>query len=208
MLRTRRLITEADPLGPAGAPELSARAEAELAALVPQRPAHRTSRRTWVAGLATAVLLVAGGTAVVLWQGAPPPPSANQAVYRTTEALENRAQSIVRATVLRTRPETGNGTPETVATVEVSRVAKGDAEPGRPMDIVYTTPGPDAVQAPEAFRIGQEYVFLVRDPDAAGLAHLISSFQGWYGVTGGRPVPGDGNTVPLSPSTVERLDLR
>lgn len=209
MYRTKRLITEADPLGPAETGGLSPRAQADLAALVPDRPARR-GRRVWVAGLAAAgVLIVAGAVgAVVLRTAAPPPPSANQAVFGTTEELENRADTIVRATVRDTRPETGNGTPETVATVEVSRVAKGDAEPGRRFDIVYTTPRPEAVEAPTDFRIGREYVFLITDPDDAGLAHLISTFQGWYAVRDDRAVPDEKNAVRLSPDTRKDLHLR
>lgn len=203
-----RKIRDADPL-PVGA-GLSARAERELAALVPRPGSPRRSRRRAlvVAGAVGVAAVAAGAAGVVNLLGDPPPPTANQPVYDDTAALERSADLIVRAKVLTLAAQDDDGVPETVATVEVSHVAKGAARPDDRLAVAYTTPGPDVAEAPAGFVAGPEYVFLLTSPDEAGQAHLVGTFQGWYAVAGGRAEPAAPNRVTLSAAVLAKLGLR
>ncbi len=212
MYSIKRVISGADPMGPPPeSAELSPRAEAELRELVPERrPLRRPYRRALGMAGAAAVPLIAAGAVgfVILRDDAAPPPTANQAVYSGTDVLEGRADMIVRATVRAMAAQNDEGVPETVATVEVSRVAKGDTAAGRRLAVAYTTPGPDVAEAPKAFVVGREYVFLLTSPDAADQTHMVNTFQGWYAVDGTQIVADEQNPVELSPSVLARLGLR
>ncbi len=170
----------------------------------------RRRRPGWVVSVAAGVVLIAAAAAgAVLLRGAPAPsPAGNEPIYADTGSLEGRAGHIVRATVRATRAQDRDGTPETVATVEVSRAAKGDVPPDRLITVVYTTPGPDVAEAPAAFTVGQEYVFLLERPGAAGNAHLVNTTHGWYALRDGEAVPGEDNAVRLSRCVPAELGLR
>lgn len=207
-----RKIRNADPLGspPPGREALSHRAEAELEALVPQpRTPRRTRHRMLaVAGVAAVMSVVAGALGVTYLLDGAPPPTANQPVYDDTDALEERADLIVRATVRSLAAQDDDGVPETVAAIEVSHVAKGAVRPGGRLAVAYTTPGPDVPEAPAGFVVGGEYVFLLSNPDDAGQTHLVGTFQGWYAVHDRQAVPADPNRVELSRSVLTKLELR
>ena len=226
MVDVRRLMTNANPVPERPDPDLSARARAELTALVgPEppgagkapatgpaagpttRPAIRTWRRL-VPAIAVAVVVVAVGVVVALRTlGAGPPPTADEPFYESTQALETKADMIVRGRLESTREQTDNGFPETVATVAVLRVAKGDnVTAGQRIEVAYTTPG-SGPETPTGLVPGGEYVLLlVRSAGAP--ANLVNTTQGYYPVSGDRATPAPGNPVPLSDGVKKALDVR
>ncbi|SDY89132.1 hypothetical protein SAMN05444365_10426 [Micromonospora pattaloongensis] len=132
-----------------------------------------------------------------------PPSSADQPYYESTEALEGKADVIVRASIVSTLERTSNGFPETVATISITKVAKGDAAAGGRMTFSYPTPG-SGPESPTGLSAGKEYVLLlVRFDD--GAAGLVNTTQGYYPVLNGRAVTGTENSVELSPDVKTAL---
>jgi hypothetical protein len=221
MRKIRKLLMEANPVPERRTDELTERAQRELADLTgssappgPPQNGHPTqsrhpwqSRRRWVPAVAAAAVVLAGlgvGAAVLLNQDGPPPSSSDEPYYSSTEALEGRADAIVRGTITQATDDDRNGYPETVATVDVRSVAKGSPLPGQPLRISYTTPG----SGPESadLKVRGEYVFLL-ELDPAGPAHLVNSTQGWFRVDGGKAVAAPDNDVYLSPAVLKSLGL-
>ncbi|MEJ3749381.1 hypothetical protein WEI85_39730 [Actinomycetes bacterium KLBMP 9797] len=131
-------------------------------------------------------------------------PAADQPYYGSTEALESSAALIVRGTILRSTERRDNGYPETIATVSVAKVAKGEA--GRRIEVGYVTPG-SGPEAPIGLTVGEEYVFLlVPRPDEP--ASLVNTAQGYFAVSGGRAVAGEGSPVGLSLAVKRALNVQ
>ncbi|MGW4220901.1 hypothetical protein ACWEJZ_28290 [Streptomyces bacillaris] len=91
----------------------------------------------------------------------------------------------------------------TVATAVVAATAKG-ADPGRTVEVSYTTPG----SGPETAGLteGKEYVLLL-DAQDDGRFTLVNTTQGVYEVNGGRAVAGADNDVTLSTGVLKALRL-
>jgi hypothetical protein len=212
MVDVKRLMTSANPVPERPDQDLSARARAELTALVgPEASAAgRAARKRWrlVPAIAVAVVVIAVGVVVALRTlGASPPPTADEPFYETTQALEAKADMIVRGRLDSTREQTDNGFPETVATVTVVRVAKGDnLTAGQRIEVAYTTPG-SGPETPTGLAPGGEYVLLLVGATGAP-ANLVNTTQGYYPVSGGRATPAPGNQVPLSDGVKKALDVR
>jgi hypothetical protein len=208
----KRLMTGANPVPERPDRDLSARARAELTALVGPEPpttgrATRTRRRL-VPAIAVAVVVVAVGVVVALRTlGASPPPTTDEPFYESTQALEAKADLIVRGRLESTREQTDSGFPETVATVTVVRVAKGDnVAAGQRIEVAYTTPG-SGPETPTGLAPGGEYVLLLVRATGAP-ANLVNTTQGYYPVSDGRAIPAPGNPVPLSDGVKQALDVR
>jgi hypothetical protein len=209
MPSVKQLMQEANPV-PNNRVESQERAEARLAELLGSRPApfERTPvrRRTLVWGLAAAAVAVAAvgvAGAIVLRDQAPPPPMSDQPFYGTTAELEDSAEAIVRGTIGATRTVTRDGITETVATVAVSKVAKGGPKPGSSIEIAYSSTGPEQA---DGIRQGGEYVLLLQSRDATTW-NLVNTTQGYYTVAGGRLTPTDDNTVALSAAVTSSLGV-
>jgi hypothetical protein len=208
MVDVRRLMTSANPVPDRPDTDLSARARAELAALVGSAtPAARNRRRLVPVVAVAVVVVVAVGVVVALRTlGGSAPPTADEPFYDSTQALEASADMIIRGRLESTREQTDNGFPETVAAVTVERVAKGNGlSAGQHIEIAYTTPG-SGPETPAGLAPGGEYVLLlVRSTDAP--ASLVNTTQGYYAVSGGRATPAKGNSVPLSAGVRKALDV-
>jgi hypothetical protein len=213
MSHVDRLLRAANPVPEDRSTVLTARARAELDALVPgAAPAapHRFRPRTLV--LTGAAALVVGAVVVgalvvapALTGGPPSSGEADEPFYGTTAELEGRADAIVVATVVSTADNQDNGYPETVATVDVSAVATGDVTAGTTMPVAYTTPG-SGPEAPEGLAVGGEYVLLLETMPGSPSV-LVNSTQGYYTVVDGHAVPTDANPVALDPATLAALGL-
>ncbi|MFT9669180.1 hypothetical protein ACMZ5F_22860 [Streptomyces rhizosphaericola] len=216
MMRVKSLVGAANPVP---APEreqqpdgLSARALTELAALVgtptPSAAPRRTPRRRLLiaAGACTvAAAAVAVGVTAVL-SGLEEPgggPLADEPFYASTAELEEEADLIVLARLGAGREETADDSDRTVATAVVAATAKG-ADPGRTVEVSYTTPGsgPETADLTE----GKEYVLLL-DAQDDGRFTLVNTTQGVYEVNGGRAVAGADNDVTLSTGVLKALRL-
>jgi hypothetical protein len=132
-----------------------------------------------------------------------PPSAADEPYYDSTEALEGTADVIVRASIVSTRERMSNGFPETVATISITKVAKGDIATGGRMKVSYPTPcsGPDT---PTGLSAGKEYVLLLVRFDNGG-AGLVNTTQGYYRVLDGRAVADAQSPVELSPEVKRAL---
>ncbi|GAA1580870.1 hypothetical protein [Actinoplanes couchii] len=208
MPSVKRLMQEANPVRNDRV-ESEERAETRLAELLGSRPAEferpPARRRTLVWGLAAAAVVVVGvgvAGAIVLRDPAPPAMS-DQPFYRDTAELEENAEAIVRATVSATRTVTADGITETVATVSVGKVAKGDPKPGSSIEIAYSSTGPEQA---EGIRKGGEYVLLLQSRDATTW-NLVNTTQGYYTVAGGELTPTVDNTVALSAAVTSSLGV-
>jgi hypothetical protein len=219
MRKTRKLLMEANPVPERGTDELSERAQRELADLTgvpagsppiehPAKSTHiRPGRRRWVPAVAAVAVVLIGlgvGTVVLLNRDGPPPSTSDEPYFSSTETLEGRADAIVRGTITQATDDDRNGSPETVATVDVRSVAKGSPVPGQPLRISYTTPGSGPESA--GLKVHGEYVLLL-ELDPSGPAHLVNSTQGWFRVDGGKAVAAPDNDVYLSPAVLTSLGL-
>ncbi|GIE85314.1 hypothetical protein [Actinoplanes regularis] len=203
MTGVKRLIQEANPVRNDRV-ENVARAEARLAELLGGRAAAETTtplrtpvrRRALVWGMAAAIAVVGASVAgvIVLRDPAPPSSSSDEPFFSTTADLEDRAEAIVRVTVVATRTVTRDGFTETAATAEVSRVAKGDPQPGSSIEVVYSSSGPEQAGG---IRRGGEYVLLLQRRDATSW-NLVNTVQGYYTVKQDALTPTTDNPVELS----------
>lgn len=200
MTSIRRLMRSADPAAEPRVTELSERARAELEALVGTTPPRRTRRLPLILLLAAAAAVVVAVAAVAIFGGTAQPPTADQPYFESTQALEDRADLIVRGVILSTRRQD----PETLATISVGRTAKGQVAPGTRLEISYVTSGPETAAG---LAEGREYVFLLEtfpsDP-----AVLVNTTQGYYTVSDGRAVPGPDNDVRLSTEVKRALGVQ
>ncbi|MEV4404065.1 hypothetical protein AB0J66_17905 [Actinoplanes sp. NPDC049598] len=187
------------------------RAETRLAELLGGRAGTaapvrtRVPRRALIWGLTAAVAVVGAGVvgAVVLRDSAPPPSTSDQPFYASTAELEESAEAIVLATVGATRTVTRDGITETVATVAVSRVAKGSPTPGSSIEVAYSSSGPEQASG---IRDGGEYVLLLQARDATTW-NLVNTTQGYYTVSGDKLTPTADNTVALSAAVTSSLGV-
>lgn len=124
--------------------------------------------------------------------------------YGTTAELEASADLIVRDTFAAMTDDDSEGFPRTVATVDVSATAKGDAKPGSPLEIAYTRCD-DAEQL--GLDVGDEFVILLSVPADDATPTPVNIDQGFYAVENDRAVATPDNAVPLDPATVEALGL-
>ncbi|GLW27504.1 hypothetical protein [Actinoplanes regularis] len=202
MTGVKRLIQEANPVRNDRV-ENVARAEARLAELLGGRAAAETTtpprtpvrRRALVWGMATAIAVVGASVAgVIVLRDPAPPSSSDEPFFSTTADLEDRAEAIVRATVVATRTVTRDGFTETVASAELSRVAKGDPQPGSSIEVVYSSSGPEQAGG---IRRGGEYVLLLQRRDATSW-NLVNTVQGYYTVKQDALAPTTDNPVELS----------
>ena len=213
MSHVEQLLRAANPVPEDRTTALSARARAELDALVPGAPtAARRRNRPRALVLTGAAALVVGAVVVgalvvapALTGGPPSSGTADEPFYGTTAELEGRAELIVRGTVTSAIDDQDAGYPRTVATVDVTAVAKGDVAAGSSMQVAYTTPG-SGPESPEGLAVGGEYVLLLETIPGEP-AVLVNTTQGYFTVTDGRAVPTDQNTVALEPATLAALGL-
>jgi hypothetical protein len=213
MRQTRKLPMEANLVAEERTNEVSERAQREPAdpsgtsALAGPGENRLPRRGRRVRALAAAVVILAGlgvGVAVLRNQVGSPPGSSDEPYFASTEALEARADAIVRGTITQAAEEESNGYPETIATVAVRSVAKGSPVPRQSLQISYTTPGSGPESA--SLKVRGEYVFLLElGPD--GMAYLVSSTQGWFRVDGAKVVAAPDNDIDLSPAVRGLLGL-
>jgi hypothetical protein len=124
--------------------------------------------------------------------------------YDTTAELEDSADLIVRGTFAEMADDDSEGFPRTVATVDISATAKGDAKPGSSLEVAYTR-CEDAEQL--GLEVGDEYVILLADPGDEAPLTPVNIAQGFYAVENGRAVATPENSVSLAAATLEALEL-
>jgi hypothetical protein len=165
----------------------------------PAKRKTRNRRTLLVAAVAAVVLAGAGVAGIRLLNADPGGETADEPHYTTTAALENSADAIVRGTITGTRTQTD----ETIATVRVTAVAKGDVATGTPVDVAYATAGPEI---PGGLHKGGDFVFLLQPRDAT-LWNLVNTDQGYYPISGGKAKPDADNDVRLSSDVLKKLGL-
>ncbi|WP_020575905.1 hypothetical protein [Actinopolymorpha alba] len=216
MTTIKRLMRTSNPVPGPWTTELSERARNELKELVEttaQEQAPRTVARrrrlvmVLAASSAVVVAVIIGWTAIRTGGGGTAePPMVDEPVYENSRALEDRADLILRGTVVSTREQDSNGFPETIARVEVEKVAKGQVAAGRQIEVAYVTPG-SGPETPTGMSVGGRYVLLLASYTDAP-ASLVNTFQGYYTISGGRAVPAPDNDVALSPAVKQTLGVQ
>ncbi|SMF85705.1 hypothetical protein [Streptomyces sp. Amel2xC10] len=230
-MREKSLIKNANPVPDTADKGLSPRAADELATLIgsPEATfstvARRPARRgLFVAAVACAAAVVIGGGLFAL-QGDPAGPNSDAAVpsssraepgqsdgggtitdepyYDSTAELEGAASLIVRARLGAGHEKSADGVSTTVATAQVTAIAKGET-PGDSIRVSYTTPGTGPETA--GLSAGKEYVLLLAGSED-GSYFLVNTTQGWYTVEDGTAVAGRDNGVALSPAVRKALGL-
>lgn len=209
MRTVRQMMAEANPV-PEREGQTYPRAEPLLAEIlasthsqaVPVRRKTRNRRTLLVAAVAAVAAVALAGAGVVgirLLNADPGGETADEPYYATTADLENSAAAIVQGTITGTRAQAD----ETVATVRVTAVAKGDVARGTRVDVAYATAGPEI---PDGLHEGGDFVFLLQ-PRNATLWNLVNTNQGYYAVSGGKVKPDADNDVRLSSDVLKKLDL-
>jgi hypothetical protein len=190
----RRVPGEPNPVPEVEAP-LRERAWAELRVLVPRAAASlekappRRRRLSTPVRVGLVILAVAVVTMIALAPRMAPPDLdgvLDFPFYTSTAALEDASDTIVRGTL--TALDDGTGT------IDVTATAKGSSTGTFTYDARADSPT-------SALVVGDEYVFLLAD------GALVNSAQGFYAVQDGTAVPTTTNTVPLSTTTLQALDL-
>ncbi|WP_203727365.1 hypothetical protein [Paractinoplanes durhamensis] len=151
---------------------------------------------------AVAVVVLAGAAIAgtrLLGDGGSGQSTADEPYYGTTAELEGSADAIVRGTLTATRPDAD----ETVATVQVSSIAKGSVAAGAAIEVAYSASGPET---PEGLHRGGDFVLLLQVRDGKTW-NLVNTTQGYYTVAGANLTPGPDNDVPLSASVTQRLGM-